>query len=360
MAEDDSLDEKEISLFAIAAAVVAYRWRIARWAVAGALLAAAWAFTRPTLFAATSSFVSQGNDPSRSGLASLAGQFGVSLPTGGGQSTSPDLYVKLLKSPVLLRGIARDTVTVRELGGQRQAISDLLDIPASNPARREEVTVRRLGTMVTATSVKSTGVVELTVATPWPSVSLAITTALVDRVNEFNQHTRQSQASAERKFVESRLELAAGDLRVAEDRLENFLRGNREFGSSPQLTFSHDRIQREVLLKQQVYTALMQSLEEVRIREVRDTPVITVLEPPTASVIPQPQRRQLRIALGLVGGAFLGLLVTLLSDAFARRRREGDDDIKAFVASMVDAKSDVLSRVRGFRAPSRETGPPLS
>ncbi len=88
---------------------------------------------------------------------------------------------------------------------------------------REEQGVSLLVDIVTASVVKTTGVVELSVATQWPGVSLVIATALVNGVNEFNRRTRQGQEAAARKFVEQRLAIAAAELRGAEDRLEHLL-----------------------------------------------------------------------------------------------------------------------------------------
>ncbi len=157
-------------------------------------------------------------------------------------------------------------------------------------------------------------------ASRWPSVSLAISTALVTGVNDFNQRTRQGQAAAERKFVEGRLAIAGSDLRTAEDRLEGFLRTNRQFASSPDLTFQRDRLQRDLSLKQQVFNSLTQSYEEVRIREVRDTPVITVIEPPAVPTLPQPRGRLLTVLIGLILGGFVGWIIALVSETIRLRR----------------------------------------
>lgn len=348
MVDPESLDENEISLFALATAVVARRWRILRWALAGGVLAAVWAFTRPQLYVANTSFITQGTDPSRSGLATIAGQFGIAIPTGN-QSTSPDLYVKVLKSRVVLQTIARDTFVVPELGGSRRAAADLFDIPNQRPARREELVIRKLDELVDVAATKTTGLVEVIVTTRWPSVSLAIASMLVARVNEFNQHTRQSQAEAERQFVEGRVAVAAAELRASEDRLESFLRGNREFSGSAELTFARDRLQRDVALKQQVYTTLASSLDDARIREVRDTPVITVIEPPAVSAFPQPQRRVIRVLLGVLFGGFVGVVWTLISDGLTRRREEGNRDLATLMDTLSEAKGEITGEVRRLR-----------
>lgn len=348
MIEKDLLDEKEVSFFALATAIIVHRRRIIGWMITGALIATVYVMTRPAAYTATASFVTQGNDAGRSSLTSLAGQFGVSVPPGN-TSTSPELYVKLLKSRVLLQRTLRDTVVVQEMGGRRVAVLDLLRIPAAPLARREEAGARKLNSWVMASFVKTTGVVTVEVSTAWPSASLAIATQLIERINEFNQYTRQTQAAAERKFIERRWGLAAQELRQVEDRLEDFLRGNRESSSAPQLVTARERLQRDVMQKQQLYTSLTQALEDVRIREVRDTPVITVLEPPAVATMPQPQQRRLKVIAGLILGGLFGAMLTLIGDAMDRRRREGDLDIERFIETIVTAKDEILHSVQRRR-----------
>ena len=340
MTDSVQKSDGELSMFVLGTTLLRSRWRIARWTILGAVLAALTVVTKPALFRASASFAPQGNDQSRAGLASLAGQFGLSLPSTG-QTLSPDYYARLLRSRSLLRRIAADTFVVAELGGRRVPFVELFEIDDPSPLRREDTAVLQLGQIVSASVVKTTGIVELSAATRWRSVSLAIVDALVAGVNEFNQRSRQVQAASERKFVEGRLAIADADLRSAENRLEAFLRGNRQFSNSPELALQRDRLQREVGQRQQVYTTLAQSYEEVRIREVRDTPVITVIEPPSAPALPEPRGRSKVVLLGIMLGGFIGMMIVLTSDMMARRRASGDPEAAGFVGAFEAVKSDL-------------------
>jgi uncharacterized protein involved in exopolysaccharide biosynthesis len=348
MAEAEWDGGNEISLFEMGAIVLRSRWRIVRWVLIGATVAALSVITKPPFFFASASFITQGNDPSRSGLTSLAGQFGVSLPSGS-PSLSPDFYSKLLKSPVLLRGIARDTFVVPELGGKRKSFLDLFDVRDKQPRIREERGVILLTGLVTTNVVKTTGVVEVSVLTRWPSVSLGIITALMNGLNDFNLSSRQGQAAAERRFVEGRLTLADAELRAAEDRLEGFLRMNRVI-TSPELTLERDRLQRDVSMRQQVYTSLAQSYEEVRMREVRDTPVITVVEPPSVRPMHEPRGIVRTVIVGGLLGTFIGMLIGFISGIMAHRRRRGVAGDAEFVETLREMKGEMLTPARWIRS----------
>jgi uncharacterized protein involved in exopolysaccharide biosynthesis len=338
----------EISLLEMAAMLLRNRWRIVRWTFIGATLAALFVISMPALFFASASFIPQGNDPSRSGLTSLAGQFGLSLP-GGSPSLSPDFYAKLLKSPVLLRRVALDTFVVPELGGKRVSFLDLFDVRDPQPRVREELGVILLTGLVKTNVVKITGVVEASVLTRWPSVSLGIVTALMNGLNDFNLSSRQGQAAAERRFVEGRLSLADTDLRAAEDRLEGFLRVNRTI-ASPELTLERDRLQRAVSMRQQVYTSLAQSYEEVRMREVRDTPVITLVEPPSVRPMHEPRGIVRTVIVGSLLGALLGMLIGFISGIMAHRRRRGVAGDAEFAETLREMKGEMLTPARWIRS----------
>lgn len=349
MTEPERQDGDEFSLYSLATTLLRHRWRIVTWMLVAGALALLVVFLKPVRYEATASFVTQGNDGGHSGLASLAGQFGVSLPAGN-QSLSPDFYAKLMKSRVLLRRIAADTFVVPELGRQRVSFADLFKIREGPATRREEQAVVLLQDQLTKTSVsKLTGIVELSVITRWPSVSLAIATALVSGLNDFNRGMIQGQASTERVFVEGRLGAARAELRAAEDRLEEFLKDNRELGGSPQLNFQRERLMRDMTLKQQVFTTLSQSYEEVRMREVRDIPVITVIEAPSVRASPQPAGRLGGVILGLLLGGFFGVGQVLVFEAFQRRRREGDPKANEFISALSEVKDETIGRFRRSR-----------
>lgn len=347
MVDLERQEREPISLFTWATALLRYRWRIVRSVLVGGTMAAILVFLKPALYVASASFVPQGTDVSRSGLAGLAGQLGVTVPAMN-QSLSPEFYAKVLTSRVLLTGIVRGTFVVPEQNGRRIAFLDLFDVDGAPLKLREEKGTKLLTKMITTNVVKPTGVVELSVATKWPSVSLAIVSALVNGVNDFNQKTRQGQAAAERKFIEARLAVAAADLRASEDRLESFLRNNRQFASSPELTFQRERLQRDVNLQQQVFTSLTQSYEEVRIREVRDTPVITVIESPAVDALPKPRGRGVGILVGLLLGGFIGLILAVITDTTTRRRAEGDPGAVEFIDTVRAVRGEMLGRARRF------------
>jgi uncharacterized protein involved in exopolysaccharide biosynthesis len=332
-----------MSLVAFGTILLRSRRSIVAWTLFGGVVAAVVLLLKPAEYRASASFIPEQTDAARSGLASLAGQFAISLPTGG-ETVSPDFYSSLLKSRVILSRIAEDTFVVAEAENRRIAFGDLFDVGKGSPARREVASLKLLDDIVTTTVAKATGIVRLSVVTKWPSVSYAIAKTLVEGVDLFNRRTRQGRATSERTFIEGRLAAATADLRGAEDVLEHFLINNRQFASSPELVFQHDRLQREVAVRQQVVNTLTQSYEEVRIREVRDTPLITVLEPPALPAVPEPRGRLTRLVFGLFAGGLVGSVLALISASMARRDAAGDPEVKDLMSTLRELRPRVSRR----------------
>jgi uncharacterized protein involved in exopolysaccharide biosynthesis len=103
------------------------------------------------------------------------------------------------------------------------------------------------------------------------------------------------------------------------------------------LTFEHDRLQRVVSRQQQVVVTLSESAEDAAIRSVRDTPALLVVEPASLPVLPQPRRRALFLALGVLGGGVLGTFLVLAGASIRELERSGRADWRDFRIALTGA-----------------------
>ena len=307
-----------------------------RWVVGIPLLLAGGtvllALSKPRVYTTAASFVPQGGEEGGAGLAGVAAQFGLRVPTAR-RTLSAEFYVDLLRSPAILREVAKASYEVPR-GGRRVRVPlvDILEAPPGTPAQRLEATVRALRAQTSVSSARETGIVRLTVTTRWPELSAQIGTHMLDLVERFNLERRRTQAGAERRFTGERLAEARAELAEAENALQYFEARNRVWSNSPQLSMEHGRLERLIGMRQQVYTALAQSYEQARIDEVRNTPAITVIEPATPP--PYPDGRQLAskgmvaLILGLLLGVAAAAAAELIRHA-VRRDERGRDEFRA-------------------------------
>lgn len=304
--------EDEVSVAWMVAVLIKHRYAILASMVAVAIIGVIHLLlTFSPTYTATASFMPEsGGRGNASGLQAVASRFGVEVGGAGGPS-SPNFYADLLDSREILAPIVTDTFAFQARVDGRPAqlrgtLVDLLGKEDLAPALARHRTIEWLQGISSERVTGSTGVVDFSVTTPWAPLSAAIAGRLLDRLNEFNLQTLQSRAASERRFVEERLAEVRQDLRAAEEELRHFLETNRTFESSPELMFQHQRLERQVQMRQQLFTSLSQSYEQARLQEVRNTPVITVLEAPVEPVDRNPRGLKQRGILGLVLGLVLG------------------------------------------------------
>lgn len=307
--------------------VLRRRWRL----VAGLPLALAVVtavvslLMRPT-YTASISFVPEAAAGTKvpSSLAGLAGQFGLSL--GPDASRSPRFYADVVKSrPLLERALSARYPDPRSTTNDSARLLDLLGVRGRSTPDSMYNGVRMLSKRVGTRVDIQTGVVRLSVDSRYPSLAAAIANRMVDYLNEFNTHTRQSQAHERRRFVEQRIAEGGAELRSSESDLRTFYERNRTWQQSPQLVFEEGRLRRQVEIRQEVYLTLRREFETARIEEVNDTPVITVIDP---AIPPQkrssPQRRMM-VLLALIAGTLAGTLWAMAGSYMEHvRSTEGD------------------------------------
>jgi uncharacterized protein involved in exopolysaccharide biosynthesis len=244
------------------------------------------------------------------GVGGLAAQLGIPV-SGGDPTQSPQFYLELLTSDAILRAVANAHYTFPGQGNERpKTLAEYYGIKSS-PHTTDDV-IKRLRSRINPSVSLRTGVISASVTANDPGVAFQLANAIIDELNRFNTDRRRSRAGAEKEFAERRLAETNAALRSAEDRLQGFLQTNREFRSSVGLTLEQDRLSRDVVMRQELFTAAAQAYEQAKMEQVRDTPVLTVLEPPRVPTTPDRRGLIKTTAVGIIFGAILGVMILLL------------------------------------------------
>jgi uncharacterized protein involved in exopolysaccharide biosynthesis len=270
---------------------------------------------------AESKFTSQQSESGGSRFAGIAAQFGIDVPGSASAMQPLDYSVELITSRRILRDAVLTNYTFAEdelsKRVRRGNLVQLYGIKARNPEAGIRAAIAKLKSNVSASPNIRSGLITLRTSAPWAGLAVEINQRLLDLTDEFNLQKRQSHAAAERKFVDDRMNAAADELSAAENQLKQFNQENRGFQGSFELQAEHQRLQRRVDLRQQIYLSLAQAYEQARVEELRNTPVITVIDPPTlASRIGGGLLTTL--LLGLFAGLVVGVLVAFGKEYFQR------------------------------------------
>ncbi|MGH7444110.1 MAG: hypothetical protein ACREKM_04500 [Longimicrobiales bacterium] len=290
-------------------------------------------FGRPWL--AESTFAPQSRGGSTARLAALASQFGVAIPGMEETDASLDFYLRLAKSRVLLEEVALHdyafAFTPQSADTARGNLLGLYEIEGDTEQQRLHAALGGLDETVEVSGDLNAGVITVRTYAPWAGLAVQINRALLDGIDGFNQKRRQSQAAAEREFLETRLMTARGELLTAENALSAFLESNRRYDDWPALRFQRDRLARQVDQSEQLVGSLVQAYEQARLQEVRNTPVIAVLDPPEGSA-----RRDGsligNVVWGALAGAMLVLLLVFAREYATRERSANPADYEEFAA----------------------------
>lgn len=334
-------NEERRSLLELLTILVRHRRTLIALPLITALSALVFSLLLPRQYTVESRFVPEATGGQSARLAGLAAQFGVDI--GGGENLeSVDFYAELLESHDLLRSVVLTSFQVQTpSGGTRTGnLVELLEAKGDNEEVRTRNAVEELAELVVVRPDPAAKLVTLRTSAPWPSLAVAVNQRLLELLSEFNLERRQSRAAAERAFLESRVAEAEEDLRNAEAALERFLSENRRYAESPQLTFEYGRLERRVSLLQQLYVSLAQGYEQARVDEVRNTPVITIIDQPRGPARKTAPNVPMNVLLGLVLGGFLALTIVLVREGIqsARRRSpERFDELRAAARSTMDA-----------------------
>ena len=340
-----SWSSQRTSVFALFSDVLRRRVWVVRAVLVTVVAAVLLTVLRPRTYTSSATFLPQSRRGGSS-LSGLAAQLGLSVPNGDAMQ-SPQFYVDLLRSrPILHAAVDTRYAFTTDSGAVHGTLADVYAVPAGRPAARRDAAARRLSDDMEVTSSTRTGVITLKVEARDPQLAQQVVARLIALLNEYNVRTRKSQATAERAFTEQRLDDARAELRRAENRLQDFLVQNREFRRAPTLAFDYDRLSRDLSFRQQTYAALAQAYEQARIEEVRDTPVISVVEEPELPIRPDPRGTVRNVLLGTFAGLLLGALAAIVAAHLDRLRASRSADFLEF--SRLRGET-----VRGLRYPHR-------
>lgn len=290
-----------------------------------------------------------------SGVQAIAAQFGVG---GGGGGMSPQFYVDLLHSRQLLQKLVLTPYRFTAKGApvSTNLVQLLAPGSASDSVARLDKAIEKIALNIRASSSPATDVVSFNVSTDYPELSQAVASRILALVNSFDVESRQSRAAAQRHFTESRLSEARDEAFRAQAAVTAFHETNRLFMTSPTLEQANSRLTMEMRQKEQTYLTLSDAYEKARIDEVRDTPVITIIDSPTIPIKPDPRGLAWRGMLGIVLGLLVGVFFSFIREPWRQAKDDESQEIREFMALTHRMRSDVggvMRRARRLGRPSK-------
>ena len=175
-----------------------------------------------------------------------------------------------------------------------------------------EKAIKKFQRHIQVSEDRMSGLIKISTTFENPKLSADIANFIGDQVEIYIQKENSAQSKKEKVFISDRLSIVKNELEESELGLKEFKERNRGYEDSPELFMIFSQLFREVEAKKQVYLTLQQQLELARIEEVKQSPILHVLDyafPPIKKSFPN---RRLFFLISI----FIGLILSILRTIF--------------------------------------------
>jgi uncharacterized protein involved in exopolysaccharide biosynthesis len=249
------------------------------------------------------------------GLAGIASQFGVNIPTGASADlSSPSLFPELLRSRTFAEKILDKKFYTKKFGKELSLLAILTHGNEPPKVGRDTMVTSALGSlggMLEFIQDPSSlfSVIKATASDPLFAKQLAEVT--LTELEALNRFYKSQTVNEKTSFISNRIYSVENDLESSETRLKEFKERNRQI-SSPALQLEEERLVRDLEIQKGIYLTLKQQLELAKIEEIQETSIVQVLDEPQVPLGPSNKNLKLNVLLAGVLGVGLGIMLGLL------------------------------------------------
>jgi len=225
----------------------------------------------------------------KSKLASLglAADIGALGGIGMGEFSISKIYPVIVRSETILS----DVVT-RKLATKKDSTNLLAywGLEGNPEPRTLYEGVEQLRDMLDVSFDSRLATVTIRIEMKDPVLAAEVVNAIAENLDHYMRTKRRTNASMQREFVEGRLSDVGKELERAENMLKEFREKNRRILDSPELMLQEGRLRRNVEVTGAMYLELKKQYEIAKIEEVKNIPIVNVLDtakPPVKKSRPQ-------------------------------------------------------------------------
>jgi uncharacterized protein involved in exopolysaccharide biosynthesis len=253
-------------------------------------------------------------------LPSLGGGIGASLLNlrSGGIEATPALVLRLMRTEAVLREVAASPYP----GTKEPLVSRVVE-PGTELVAEDYG--RWIDRMLRTSVDREAGTIGMSVTHRDSAVARLAAARLLEATTRAFARASRAQAAQQVQAQEARVEVAARNLRRAEQRLVDFLAANRSVPEYSVLNVQRKQIERELDLAANVYTQAVGEREAAVGKELEETPALVVLDPVPSTFAPDRKHVALRVLLAAVAGVIVGAAVAILRGVLRPRAAAHDE-----------------------------------
>tara|TARA_Y100000748_G_scaffold297089_1_gene290672 strand:+ start:2144 stop:3316 length:1173 start_codon:yes stop_codon:yes gene_type:complete len=175
-----------------------------------------------------------------------------------------------------------------------------------------EKAIKRFDKHVQVTEDRISRLIKISTTFQDPIIAASVANFIGNQVEIYIQKENSAQSKKEKLFISDRLSIVKEELIMSELDLKDFKERNRGYEESPELFMIYSQFFREVEAKKEVYLTLQKQLELARIEEVKQSPILHILDHAVAPIKKTSPNRRLFFLVS----AFLGFLLSSLRSVF--------------------------------------------
>ena len=283
-------------------------------------------FFAPIIFQSTVSIIPSGGNNKSNSIGGVASQFGINL----GSSSQTDigstaLIPDLIKSKSFLYSLLNRKFDIYN-DGKKISLLEYLNRGQKDFLVNEQVykikAAASLSNMISINKNKNNDILNITVNMDHANLVYEIAMAVVEELDKIQKRITLSRVKEKLLFISNRMENISIDLVGAEENLKKFRQNNRNIMGSPSLILEEDRLQRELISLEKVYTTLKSQYEITRIEEIGSSKLIMILDEPEIPIMRLSPKRKSSVMTAGFFGFFISIFFTYFSSFIVDIYRE--------------------------------------
>lgn len=251
------------------------------------------------------------------GISELAAMVGVS----GGEGSLVKLYPTIARSEAVLMDVIYKKYRTKEFTDSVTLIQ-FWKIDGPTEGLMYERALKKLRQDVEVALEIKTSVLTIALETTEPQLSADIVNEIVKKLDEVIRTKRKTNATEQRKWIESRLEEVKMDLEHSENNLKEFREKNRRITDSPKLLLEQERLLREIQINSALYLELKRQYELIKIEEIKNVPIISVLDQARPAASREKPHRAAIALIAFYTSIFSIMVFVLLRHLYGARMKE--------------------------------------
>jgi len=156
-----------------------------------------------------------------------------------------------------------------------------------------------------------TGLYNISVWMEEKRLAADLANVIYDVLVEFITIYHVNKARMNREFIQERLQDVSIELEDAEESLKIFSENNRSLVESPQLQLELGRHTRGVKLQSQLYMTLIEQFELIKIKELDETPTLTVLDRAVPPLNKDKPKRKVIVLISFMIGMMVSICMAI-------------------------------------------------